>query len=71
MRESSTYQHILDEGRAEEARKLVLRLGRRTLGASGKTVSNALQGITDLDRLERMVERAHNASSWDDLLETR
>lgn len=71
MRESSTYQYILEEGRTEEARKVVLRLGRKYLGAPRKAIQTAFEGITDLERLERMIDRAADASSWDDLLQTR
>ena len=45
MRESTTYQAILDEGRAEgqaaEARKLLLRLGRKHLGEPDAAVEAA------------------------------
>jgi hypothetical protein len=75
MRESSGYQLILDEGREEgalrEARKLLLRLGRRKFGAPEPAVEAAVQAITDLDRLERMSDRMFDATSWQDLLATQ
>ena len=71
MRESSTYQYILDEGRLEEAQKLLLRIGRKRLGSPGKAIEGRVKEITELERLERMSDRLLNASSWDDLIETR
>ena len=38
MRESSGYQYTLDEGRTEEAQKLLLRIGRKRLGSPGKAI---------------------------------
>ncbi|MCI0463752.1 MAG: hypothetical protein L0Z62_43000 [Gemmataceae bacterium] len=74
MRESSTYQAILEEGRtegrAEEARRILLRLARARLGEPGTAVETSLQGITDPERLERMIDRCHETSSWQDLLQT-
>jgi hypothetical protein len=74
MRESSTYQAILDEGREEgelrQSRKLLLRLGRRKFGAPEPAVEAAVQVIADLDRLERMSDRIFDATSWPDLLAT-
>ena len=59
MRESSGYQYILDEGQVEHAQRVVLRLGRKNLGAAGKAI------------LDRMIDRVSEVASWDDLLETR
>jgi predicted transposase YdaD len=78
MRDSTTYQAILDEGRAEgvtkgrteEARKLLLRIGRKKLGPSAGAVEAAVQAITDLERLELLAERVHDAASWQELLQT-
>ncbi|HZY90436.1 MAG TPA: hypothetical protein VFE78_36780 [Gemmataceae bacterium] len=82
MRDSTTYQMILDEGRAEgltmgeakgraeEARKLLLRLGRKHLGEPGATVEAAVQALTNLERLELLAERLTEVKSWQDLLQT-
>ena len=75
MRESSTYQAILDEGREEghvqEARKILLRQGRRKFGAPGPEVEATIEAIGDLDRLERMSERLLDVTTWPDLLASR
>jgi predicted transposase YdaD len=83
MRESSTYQYILDEGREEgqrmgreegalrEARKFLLRQGGRKFGPPEPVVEVAIEAIPDLDRLERMGERLLDVTTWTDLLATR
>ncbi len=70
MRDSTTYQAILDEGRTEEARKLLLRWGRKRLGEPDATVEAAVQAITDLEHLELLAERVYEVASWQDLLPT-
>jgi predicted transposase YdaD len=74
MRESSTYQGILEEGRIEgEAkglRKVILRLGRKQLGVPDAAAEATLGAVTDVSRLERMSDRLLDAASWQDLLAT-
>jgi predicted transposase YdaD len=80
MKESSGYQIILEEGRAEglalgrtEGRvqtlqQTLLRLGRQQCGAPSKAVQAALQAISDADRLERMADQLLRARTWQELL---
>lgn len=78
MRDSTTYQAILDEGRAEgeikgradEARRLLLRLGRKRMGDPDATVEANVRAITDVERLELLAERISEVASWQDLLQT-
>ncbi|HTU93583.1 MAG TPA: hypothetical protein VMF69_26115 [Gemmataceae bacterium] len=78
MRDSTTYQAILDEGRAEgeikgraeEARRLLLRLGRKHLGDAEATIETAVRAITDVEHLELLAERITEVASWQDLLRT-
>lgn len=78
MRESTAYQAILDEGRAEglskgrieEARRLLLKLGRKKLGEADATVEAAVRTINDVDRLEQLIERVEEVAAWHDLLQT-
>jgi predicted transposase YdaD len=70
MKESSTYQAILDEGRAEGARKVLLRLGAKRFGPPDDRTRTAIEGITKLRRLERLAERSLDVSSWEELLAT-
>jgi len=76
MKESVTYQAILDEGRAEgEAKGLVmgekqllLRLGRRRLGEPDASVIAAIEAIADARRIEQMGDRLIDAASWEELI---
>jgi predicted transposase YdaD len=85
MRESVTYQDILEEGRiegvaigeqrgvergrAEGERQMLLRLAARRFGAPPDAIRAQVEAISDLDQLEQLADRLLNAASWDDLLE--
>ena len=79
MKESVTYQAIVEEGRAEGEVKGMLRarqddllqLGRLRFGPPSIETETALRGITDPDRLSRMVGALLDVSSWEELLATR
>ncbi|MBC8135160.1 MAG: DUF4351 domain-containing protein [Fibrella sp.] len=80
MRESDTYQQILNEGRTEgrvegrvegrlqEARRMVVRAGRRRLGEATLEVETRLESVASLAQLETLVERVFDVETWDDLL---
>lgn len=84
MKESSTYQAILAEGRSEglmegrvegraegrvdEARNLVLRLGRRRFGPSNARSEAALAAVDSVERLEQLAERVLEVETWEELL---
>jgi hypothetical protein len=72
MRESSTYQAILEEGRAEgelrEARRLLRLLGEDAFGPPDAQTAALIDQFADLGRLEEMVKRLWTAGSWEELL---
>lgn len=78
MRNSTTYQAImrqgrqegLQEGRQEEARRLLLRLGTRRFGPPDAAIIAAIDAIRDVDRLEALTDRILDATAndWSDLL---
>ena len=72
MEESSTIRAFIEEGRVngmvEEARKIILRQGRIRFGEAGDAVVSRLDAISDLEKLEQLVERLLIVSSWDELL---
>lgn len=80
MKESTTYQAILDEGRDEgrdeglrqgelrASRNLILRLGKVKFGKCGKRVENRVNKIDDLEQLAVLFEQMLSAKSWDELL---
>ena len=80
MRESSTYQAILEEGRQEgrqegrsegavaEARKVLRLQGNKLFGVPDSRTDTALERIDDLTQLENLLERLPAAASWQELL---
>ncbi len=70
MRDSDTYLAILDEGREEQIKKDILRLAQKRFGPPDESLTARLNGITDLERLERLLDRLLEATGWQDLLDT-
>jgi predicted transposase YdaD len=68
MRESSTYQAILDEGRTEEAKRILIRLGSKRFGPPDAVTRSAIETIVSIDRLEKLTEQLQDTSSWEELL---
>ena len=72
LEDSTTYQLILNRGRAQEGQRIVLLLGATMFGPPPAPVEGAVKGIADSERLERMTLRVtQGASGWDDLLATQ
>jgi hypothetical protein len=68
MKDSDTYLEILEEGAAKEARKFLLRLGKKQFGVPDRATRAALEAITDPERLEQLGERVLDVSSWQELV---
>jgi hypothetical protein len=72
MRESVDYQRNFEEGRREGrlegARRMLVRLGTKCLGPPTEAEINTLSTITDLERLERMMDRLVTPANWRVLL---
>src|SRR5271157_5289117 len=72
MKESVTYQKILREGRAEgraeEAKRILKRLGSRRFGQPEPLIEAALDAIADLERLEQLSDRVLEVAGWEELL---
>jgi hypothetical protein len=58
-----------DEGREQEAKRVILLLGQARLGPPEEKVRTRLEAIADIDRLERLCKELLQATSWADLLE--
>jgi hypothetical protein len=79
MRESSTYQWILNqgrtegrmEGRVEELRERILHQGRLRIGEPAPADVAALEAIADLEHLRRMLDSTLTATTWREVLATR
>jgi hypothetical protein len=59
---------VWDEIRALEARRMILRQGRHKFGEAPSREQQALEAVTDLERLETLGERLLHAGSWAELL---
>src|SRR5436309_247206 len=68
MKESVTYQAIIEEGEAREARKILLLQGRSRFGEPSSEAVAALDGVTDVQKLEELSVRLLQATSWQELL---
>jgi len=80
MKESVTYQAIIEEGMAEglakglakgeidEARKILLLQGRSRFGEPSPEVVAAVHAVTEVQKLEELTVRLLQAASWQELL---
>jgi predicted transposase YdaD len=76
MKESSTYQAILAEGRregreegnVEEAKKVLRFQGEGAFGTPDEETAALLEQLNDLARLEELLHRVRTAQSWQELL---
>jgi predicted transposase YdaD len=75
MRESDTYQAILEEGWEKGWQKglsalhrTLLRQGRKRFGEPDEDTRQAICAIRDSERLEELSERLLDVSTWDELL---
>ena len=76
MKESTTYQAILREGKAEgkaegkleQEKQTLLRLGRKRFGPPKAATKSKIESIADLVQLERLSDRVFDARSWDELI---
>jgi predicted transposase YdaD len=80
MKESSTYQAILEEGRVEgraegraegavaEAKKVLRLLGDDAFGPPDARTAAAIDKLGDLAHLEELLKRVRTAGSWQELL---
>jgi hypothetical protein len=55
-------------GRAEEARKILLRLGSKKLGQPDESVRDRIAALSDLDRFHHLLDRLLDVATWDELL---
>jgi predicted transposase YdaD len=80
MKESSTYQAILEEGREKglqegevrgaisEAKRVLRLLGDDAFGEPDARTAAAIERLDDLRRLEDLLKRVRTAGSWQELL---
>ena len=56
------------EGRAEEARDILLSLGRQRLGPPDRKTTTAIESIESADVLDAMAKRILAVESWNELI---
>jgi predicted transposase YdaD len=77
MKESVTYQAILEEGeqrgvdlgQVREAKVMILRMGKRLLGEPTSEVGSQLSAINDLQALHAIADRLVDAKDWHEALD--
>jgi hypothetical protein len=72
MRESTTYQAILREGRITGEQQILLRQGTKRFGDPDVATVSAIEAIHDIDRLEALGERILDPKvlDWASLLQS-
>jgi predicted transposase YdaD len=80
MKESVTYQAILEEGvekgrvegeaigRVEEARRTILRIGEKRFGDADAMTRSHIENATELGTLEILIDRLLEVETWEELL---
>jgi hypothetical protein len=68
MRESSTYMGIIEDGQIEEAKKIILRQGRKRFGPPSEGVVATVNALQNLERLESLSDRLLDVDTWEELL---
>jgi hypothetical protein len=69
MKESSFYQAIVEEGRVDQARDDILRLGElKFRSLPPDPIQTTLKGLADLPQLKGILERILDVDTWQDLL---
>ena len=68
MKESATYQAIVEEGIVKGRQDVLLEQGREKFGSPSPDIEGRVRSITDLDRLRQLTKRLLSVSTWDELL---
>jgi hypothetical protein len=68
MKESVTYPAIIQEGRVAKARAILLRQGSKRFGPPTDATRATIEGITAIERLDLLLDRALDVESWEELL---
>jgi hypothetical protein len=74
MKESTTYQYIIEEGEklgvVKGVHRTILALGEDKFGKPSLAIVKRLKALDDLDRLDRISRNMLHAKSWKELLDT-
>jgi hypothetical protein len=64
----AAWDQAFQEGERLRARRTLLRLGRTRFGPPDAATEAALMAVTDLDRLDRMIDAVLTTDSWPQLV---
>ena len=64
------WDEAIEEGEIRSSHNLLLRLGRKLIGAPDVAAEAELKSIRDVDRLGRLADAVLTAKSWQELLAT-
>ena len=67
MKEIPAFRIMYDEGREEEVRTMLIRLGRRKFGSPSPSIQSRIAAMTDVEVLEDRLEQLMTANSWEEL----
>src|SRR5262245_63382731 len=70
VHESTAYDMMIEEGELRANHRSLLRLGRQRFGPADPETESAVKAITDLHRLERMIDAVLKANSWQEFVST-
>jgi hypothetical protein len=69
MKESTMSQAIVEEGRFQEVREGIRRLGEQKFRSPPPArVQTTLEGMQDLEQLRRLLDRILTAAGWEELI---
>jgi len=68
MKDSVTYQEIVNEGKVQGRHDFLLQVCRKKFGPPDEPTMRKLRSIEDVDRLAQLAERIFDVTSWDELL---
>jgi hypothetical protein len=60
---------FFEDGRHEELRQSILRLGTKRFGPPTAEIQTYIRSVDELNRLQELLDRVIDAKSWDELLE--
>jgi hypothetical protein len=68
MKESTTYQAIVEEGRVDEARRMLLLQGEARFGPPDAVTRATFEKMQDVAQLEQLFIRLVSVGSWQELV---
>jgi hypothetical protein len=68
IRESSTYELWMERREARALRQIILRMGRKKFGEPTPAQVQAVESMTDLERMHNLTDKLLDVTTWEELL---